>query len=240
MIHESSESLIPLRSVEHWRKPARANLHGREDCHRHGARSLWSCRRGHRVQLEAATPEETTTGPHGAFALHCVASDHYQITVHANGFAESEVTGHGFANITVHLRIADVRTVVEVGDNNGVSVDADHGAGTHTLTAEDLKGMADDPDDFKRQLQVLAASSGGAPGQAIITVDGFQNSSALPPKSSIASIRVNPDMFSSEYDTPPYREAGSRSSPSLAGTRCTEHSSSPTATPLSTRPIPSR
>jgi hypothetical protein len=33
--------------------------------------------------------------------------------------------------------------------------------------------MADDPDDFKRQLQVLAASSGGAPGQAIITVDGF-------------------------------------------------------------------
>ena len=65
--------------------------------------------------------------------------------------------------------------------------------------------MADDPDDFKRQLQVLAASSGGAPGQAIITVDGFQNSSTLPPKSSIASIRVNPDMFSSEYDRPPYQ-----------------------------------
>jgi hypothetical protein len=159
---------------------------------------------GAQVHLQSAPPEETTTGPHGAFALHCVGSD-YQITVHANGFAESQVTGHGFANITVHLRIADVHTVVEVGDNNGVSVDADHGAGTHTLTAQDLQGMADDPDDFKRQLQVLAASSGGAPGQAIITVDGFQNSSALPPKSSIASIRVNPDMFSSEYDTPPYR-----------------------------------
>ena len=65
--------------------------------------------------------------------------------------------------------------------------------------------MADDPDDFKRQLQVLAATSGGAPGQAIITVDGFQNSSTLPPKSSIASIRVNPDMFSAEYDRPPYQ-----------------------------------
>jgi hypothetical protein len=160
---------------------------------------------GAQVHLQSATPEETTTGPHGAFALHCVGSDHYQITVDANGFAESQIAGHGDANITVHLRIADVHTVVEVGENNGVSVDADHGAGTHTLTAEDLQGMADDPDDFKRQLQVLAASSGGAPGQAIITVDGFQNSSALPPKSSIASIRVNPDMFSSEYDTPPYR-----------------------------------
>jgi Carboxypeptidase regulatory-like domain/TonB dependent receptor len=160
---------------------------------------------GAQVHLQSATPEETTTGPHGAFALHCVGSDHYQITVDANGFAESQIAGHGDANITVHLRIADVHTVVEVGENNGVSLDADHGAGTHTLTAEDLQGMADDPDDFKRQLQVLAASSGGAPGQAIITVDGFQNSSALPPKSSIASIRVNPDMFSSEYDTPPYR-----------------------------------
>ena len=160
---------------------------------------------GAEVHLQAATPQDTTTGPHGSFILHCVDDGPYQVTVDANGFAQSEVNGRGLANLTVHLRIADVHTEVEVGENNGVSVDTDHGAGTHTLTAQDLQGMADDPDDFKRQLQVLAASSGGAPGQAIITVDGFQNSSSLPPKSSIASIRVNPDMFSSEYDRPPYQ-----------------------------------
>jgi hypothetical protein len=157
------------------------------------------------VVLQAATPEQTTTDRHGSFVFHCAGDSAYHITVHANGFADSEVNGRGSANITVSLRIAEVHTVVEVGENSGVSVDADHGAGTHTLTAEDLKGMADDPDDFKRQLQVLAASSGGAPGQAIITVDGFQNNSTLPPKSSIASIRVNPDMFSAEYDRPPYQ-----------------------------------
>ncbi len=160
---------------------------------------------GAAVHLQAATTEDTTTGPHGAFVLHCAGKEAYQLTVHADGFADSQINGTGFAAITIHLRIADVHTVVEVGESNGVSVDADHGAGTHTLTAEDVQGMADDPDDFKRQLQVLAATSGGAPGQAIITVDGFQNSSALPPKSSIASIRVNPDMFSSEYASPPYR-----------------------------------
>src|SRR5580658_302174 len=160
---------------------------------------------GASVRLQATVPEETTTGQHGGFVFRCAGSDPYQITVLANGFAENQVSGRGSANITVHLRIAEVRTVVEVGEDSGVSVDADHGAGTHTLTAKDLEGMADDPDDFKRQLQVLAASSGGAPGQAIITVDGFQNSSSLPPKSSIASIRVNPDMFSSEYDRPPYQ-----------------------------------
>jgi hypothetical protein len=157
------------------------------------------------VVLQAAAPKQTTTDRHGSFSFYCAGDSPYQITVHANGFAESQVSGRGSANITVSLRIAEVHTVVEVGENSGVSVDADHGAGTHTLTAEDLQGLADDPDDFKRQLQVLAASSGGAPGQAIITVDGFQNSSTLPPKSSIASIRVNPDMFSAEYDRPPYQ-----------------------------------
>jgi hypothetical protein len=156
------------------------------------------------VRLRAATPEETTTNQQGAFLFHCVGNGAYQITVHAEGFADNQVNARA-SNVTVHLRIADVQTTVEVGKEGGVSVDADHGAGTHTLNAQDLQGMADDPDDFKRQLQVLAATSGGAPGQAIITVDGFQNSSTLPPKSSIASIRVNPDMFSAEYDRPPYQ-----------------------------------
>jgi hypothetical protein len=160
---------------------------------------------GANVQLQATSPEQTTTDQHGGFVFHCVRNNPYQLTVHAEGFAESKISGKGPANLTVHLRIADVHTDIEVGENSGVSVDADHGAGTHTLTAQDLQGMADDPDDFKRQLQVLAASSGGAPGQAIITVDGFQNGSTLPPKSSIASIRVNPDMFSAEYDRPPYQ-----------------------------------
>src|ERR1700744_347243 len=157
------------------------------------------------VQLQADKEEHTTAGPHGSFSFHCVSNSAYQVTVHADGFAEARVNGRAGANITVHLRIADVHTTVEVGKESDVSVDADHGAGTHTLNAQDLQGMADDPDDFKRQLQVLAATSGGAPGQAIITVDGFQNSSTLPPKSSIASIRVNPDMFSAEYDRPPYQ-----------------------------------
>ena len=160
---------------------------------------------GANVQLQATSPEQTTTDQHGGFVFHCVRNNPYQLTVHAEGFAESKMSGKGPANLTVHLRIADVHTDIEVGENSGVSVDADHGAGTHTLTAQDIQGMADDPDDFKRQLQVLAASSGGAPGQAIITVDGFQNGSTLPPKSSIASIRVNPDMFSAEYDRPPYQ-----------------------------------
>ena len=92
--------------------------------------------------------------------------------------------------------------------SDGASLDADHGIGTHTLTQKDISELADDPDDFQRELQILAAANGGAPGAARITVDGFQNSSALPPKGSIARIVTAPDLFSAEYDTPPY--AGGR------------------------------
>jgi hypothetical protein len=123
--------------------------------------------------------------------------------VEAAGFAPSDVAASS-APMVVELAIAAVKTSVDVGDDAN-SLDTDHGAGTHILTGKDVQDLADDPDDFKRQLQVLAATSGGAPGQATITVDGFQNASQLPPKSSIASIRVNPDMFSSEYQEPPYR-----------------------------------
>jgi hypothetical protein len=64
--------------------------------------------------------------------------------------------------------------------------------------------LADDPDDFLRQLQTLAAASGGSGGLPVITVDGSQMNSGLPPKNSIAFIRINPDLYSAEYSQPPY------------------------------------
>src|ERR1035438_4142630 len=68
---------------------------------------------GAKVQLQAATPEQTTTGQHGSFVLHCAGNEPYQVTVDAEGFAESQMSGKGPANITVHLRIADVHTDIE-------------------------------------------------------------------------------------------------------------------------------
>jgi hypothetical protein len=83
-------------------------------------------------------------------------------------------------------------------------MDADHGMGTHNLNTEQIRQLADDPDDFLRELQTLASTAGGNPMAAMIRVDGFQNDAVLPPKSSIASIRVAPDLFSAEYRFPPF------------------------------------
>ncbi len=160
--------------------------------------------------LFAKNGVSTTTDATGHFLFPCLAAGTARLIASAPGFSPRDLPFRGHAGESVHLdfhlALATVNTNVEVADeDNDVSLDADHGIGTHTLNQKDVAQLADDPDDFKRQLQILAAANGGAPGAARITVDGFQNSSALPPKASIARIVTAPDMFSAEYDTPPYQ-----------------------------------
>jgi hypothetical protein len=97
--------------------------------------------------------------------------------------------------------VESVETNVQASEDT-TAPNADRGAGTTVLNSNDLKQLADDPNDFLRQLQSLTAAAGGASEDATIVVDGFQNGSALPPKNSISSVRVNPDMYSSEYESP--------------------------------------
>jgi len=164
------------------------------------------------AQVKSASGERTTTDITGRYMLPCVRSGSTTLAVEAEGFAPGTIHASAplgqSAHVNLQLTVAGVQTEVQVGDD-ATAMDADHGVGTQTLNSADVQLLADDPDDFLRELQALAARGGGIPGAATITVDGFQNGSALPPKGSIASIRVNPDMFSPEY------ERASRSSRSL-------------------------
>jgi hypothetical protein len=163
--------------------------------------------------VEIKSGPATTTDATGHYVLPCVTASASDLMANASGFASVGYHLRGRAGEALHhdfhLALATVTTNVQVGDDSdATSLDADHGIGTHTLTQKDISELADDPDDFQRELQILAAANGGAPGAARITVDGFQNSSALPPKASIARIVTAPDLFSAEYDDPPY--AGGR------------------------------
>ncbi len=159
------------------------------------------------AQVQAASGERATTDATGHYLLPCVSGGSAAITVRAEGFSRGTARAHarlgGTAHVSLQLAVASVQTDVQVSADAD-NVDSSNGAGTTVLGRERVQQMADDPDDFQRQLQSLAAVGGGIPGSAIITVDGFQNASALPPKSSIGSIRVNPDMFSAEYGRAPY------------------------------------
>jgi hypothetical protein len=159
------------------------------------------------AHVQAGTGATGVTDATGHYAFVCVPATSTTITANADGFSQAIVRAHaragGTAHLNLQLAVASVETDVQVSANaNG----ADDGrtAGTIELGATEVQRLSDDPDEFLRELQAFAAGGGGPSGSAVVTVDGFQNGSTLPPKSSIASIRVNPDLFSSEYQNPPW------------------------------------
>ena len=155
---------------------------------------------GATVQAAGTTVKSDATGH---YVLACVAAN-TAVSAQANGFANAAARvppqSAGKAHLNIQLALAAVQTDVQVSGDSGI----DSGGDTTTLHTKAVQGLADDPDDFLRELQVLASGAGGDPTAAIIMVDGFQNPSALPPKSSIASIRINPDLFSAKYERPPF------------------------------------
>jgi hypothetical protein len=154
--------------------------------------------------LQLSTTRET-------YDVQCVPFGEYKLSTAAPGFQVDDRSlrvdeSHPETTARVTLKLATVETEVVVGSDDEDALT--RSAGSTTLNQQQLAGFAEDPDDLANELQALATAGGGVPGKAIITVNGFQNSTKLPPKASIREIRINPDMFSAEYATPPY--AGGR------------------------------
>ena len=156
------------------------------------------------AHVQAGTAATGVTDATGHYTFACVPLTSTTITADADGFAQATARAHaragGAAHVNLRLAVAPVQTDVQVNAN----ADGDRTAASTVLGTEQVQRLSDDPDDFLRELQAFAAGGGGPYRSALVTVDGFQNSSALPAKSSIASIRVNPDLFSSEYQNPPW------------------------------------
>jgi hypothetical protein len=147
--------------------------------------------------------QRVVSGGDGAFSFGCVTDGRHRLRASAEGFAALEVgvVAPHAADVRLVLKLEDVETQVEV---SGTETSASSAGPTQTIAGDRLQTLADDPDDLKRELQQLAAVGGGNPAHTTISVDGFQGSSALPPKSSIAYIEVNPDQFSAQYREPPF------------------------------------
>src|SRR5262249_30279484 len=76
------------------------------------------------------------------------------------------------------------------------------------LRAKEIAALPDDPDQLQERLQMLAAATGGVAGSAAVHIDGFLAQGALPPKSAIREIRVNPDLYSAQYASQPILVGG--------------------------------
>jgi len=152
--------------------------------------------------------EQTTTDSQGRYAFSCIAEGTVRLTADYPLFQQAastvKIRSAGTVRFDIHMALADVRTTVEATSDPAEELDATKGIGLHELAGKEIQQLPDDPDDMKRELQILGAAHGGIPGQVQITVDGFNQSSSLPPKSSIARIVTAPDLFSAQYDSPPY------------------------------------
>ena len=138
--------------------------------------------------------EARSTDATGVLILPCVAPGPYALSVNAPGFQEHAVqqvrSTQESESTTVVLAIAAVSTSVDVVAQESATASPLEKA--TTLNAEQLKGMANDPDEFRRQLLTLAAAN-GSQSNVVVSVDGFQESSVIPPKDSIISVRTTPN-----------------------------------------------
>jgi len=159
------------------------------------------------ASIEGADGAISLTDAAGDYMLLCERRS-LKLRIHANGFADQilmrDAGRLSVLHLNIQLAIESVETQVQVNGGDSSTLDPGRGPNTVMLDSQMVRQLADDPDDFLRQLQVLASEAGGDPSSARIMVDGFQNSTVLPPKGSISSIRINPDLFSAEYRWPPF------------------------------------
>lgn len=166
---------------------------------------------GAQVMLQVSDAEQTSTvtNEQGSFRFDRLKPGPYRLAVMFKGFAKYETDlelneSTPSHNIEVILNPTVEASVLITGEDKVTTLDPKGAVGSQVLNQKDLQALSDDPDQLREQLEVLATSSGSAPGQATVTVDGFK-SMRLPPKSAIKAVRVNPDLYSAEYDKVPYR-----------------------------------
>jgi hypothetical protein len=147
-----------------------------------------------------------TSGSDGRFRFACENPGEHHLRITAESFAAKNLAIDLPLRkpLNAVLQPEEVQTTVDVGADSSDGASPTSAGPSQTISGDRLKSLADDPDDLLRELQQMAAASGGNPGNTTISVDGFQDSSKLPPKSSIAYIKINPDLFSAEYRNPPF------------------------------------
>ncbi len=149
----------------------------------------------------------TTASGAGVYSFTGLPPGDYTVTASAPNLEQTQpvkIALRGPQTLDLRLSVASTTQRVTVKESPGPEVTADpaNNANALVLKGEDLRALADDPDDLASDLQALAGPSAGPDGGSVF-VDGFSGGQ-IPPKESIREVRINQNPFSPEYDTMGY------------------------------------
>jgi hypothetical protein len=144
-----------------------------------------------------------TTDKGGAFHFGDLPAGDYRLTAGAANFAQTsqaavEVRAGKSERVRLSLSLRTQQQSVTVSAQNvQVSVAPQENASAMVMHQDDLKALANDPDELLIQLQELAGPSVGPNGPTIY-IDGFSGGD-LPPKEAIQAVKVNSNPFDVEH-----------------------------------------
>ena len=145
----------------------------------------------------------TAAASDGSYSLTGLAPGDYTVQATAPKLEQAPIKVHlktGVQAIRLELKVAATtqRMTVQESAAPTLSTESSNNASAVVLKGEDLKALADDPEDLMTDLQALAGPSAGPSGGSVF-IDGF-STGQLPSKDAIREIRINQNPFSPEYD----------------------------------------
>jgi Carboxypeptidase regulatory-like domain len=157
------------------------------------------------LSANSQPPRQTQSSTDGSYQFDAVSAGQYTLTASADQLALQTPIKIEIANknLTVILVLAVVGKTENVNVASGedrptVTIDPSNNASAVTLKGEQLKALADNPEDLQSDLQALAGPGAG-PGGGAVYIDGF-STGQVPPKESIQEVHVNENPFSPEFD----------------------------------------
>jgi hypothetical protein len=145
--------------------------------------------------------QQISTDSAGRFSLSLPAGS-YTLTTEAPGFSPNTTAitvGETGApvRVAIGLTIAVRQEAVAVPLDPAAGTAADDNASALVFRGVDLDAFSNDDATFQKELLALAGGDGKAPQ---VFIDGYSGG-RIPPKSAIASVRINRNLFSPAFDS---------------------------------------
>lgn len=149
--------------------------------------------------------KQVITNARGEYSITALPAGKYTLKAIAKDFGlyqnpEIEVAAGQKTENVIVLVVSEIKEVVNVDNNVGVSTDPDHNSDATVMSGKDLDALPDDPDEMQAALLALVGAAAG-PNGGQIYIDGFTGGQ-MPSKDQIREIRINSNPFSAEYDRP--------------------------------------